>query len=47
MNLSLGVVIALFIGLLLIFINKANNKWFLIAYIALMVILIIALLAVF
>lgn len=39
MNLSLGIVIALFIGLLLVFINKANNKWFLLAYIILIVVL--------
>lgn len=43
MNLSLGIVIALFIGLLLVFINKANNKWFLLLYIIIMFALIIGL----
>ena len=44
MNISLGIVIALFIGLILIFINKENNKWFLFIYIILMVVLIASLL---
>lgn len=43
MNISLGIVITLFIGLLLVFINKAKNKWFLIGYIALMAVLIFGL----
>ena len=44
MNLSLGVVIALFMGLILIFLNKAKSKGFLIAYIVILIILIIMLL---
>lgn len=40
MNISLGIVITLFIGLLLIFINKAKSKWFLGGYIVLMAALI-------
>ena len=43
MNISLGIVISLFVGLILIFINKANNKYFLIGYIILMLLLIISL----
>ena len=43
MNISLGIVITLFVGLLLIFINKAKSKWFLVAYIILMIIMIGAL----
>lgn len=43
MNISLGIVITLFIGLLLLFINKAKNKMFLIAYLCLLAILIVAL----
>lgn len=44
MNISLGIVITLFIGLLLIFINKANNKRFLAGFIILMIALICGLL---
>ena len=40
MNLSLGVVITLFMGLILIFLNKAKSKGFLIAYIVILIILI-------
>lgn len=36
MNISLGIVITLFTGLLLIFINRAKNKWFLVCFIILM-----------
>ena len=43
MNISLGIVITLFVGLLLIFINKAKSKWFLVAYIILMIIMMGAL----
>lgn len=43
MNLSLGIVIALFIGLILLFLNKANNKWFLGLYIGIMAVLIVLL----
>lgn len=43
MNISLGIVITLFVGLLLIFINKANHKRFLCAYIILFVLLLIGL----
>ena len=43
MNISLGIVISLFVGLILIFINKANNKLFLIGYIILMLLLIVGL----
>lgn len=41
MNISLGAIIALFIGLLMIFINKANDKKFQCAYIVLTLILVI------
>ena len=43
MNISLGIVISLFVGLILIFINKANDKKFLIGYAALVLLLIVAL----
>ena len=43
MNISLGLVITLFTGLLLIFINKAKNKHFLVGYIVLMLILMVGL----
>ena len=43
MNISLGIVIALFFGIILIFINKANNKCFLAVYIGLSIVLIAAL----
>ena len=43
MNISLGIVLTLFIGLILIFVNKANNKFFLLAYIVLMLALIVGL----
>lgn len=43
MNISLGIVITLFIGLLLIFINKAQSKGFLVGYIFLMIVLMIGL----
>lgn len=43
MNLSLGIVISLFLGLILIFINKEFNKKLLIAYVILMLVLIVAL----
>ena len=43
MNISLGIVIALFFGIILIFINKANNKCFLAVYIGLLIVLIAAL----
>ena len=36
MNISLGIVITLFVGLLLIFVNKAKSRGFLIAYIVLL-----------
>lgn len=42
-NVSLGVVIALFMGLILIFLNKAKNKKFLLAYIIIMLVLLILL----
>lgn len=47
MNLSLGIVISLFLGLILVFINKEFNKKFLLAYLALMLVLIVALMIVF
>lgn len=47
MNISLGIVITLFIGMLLIFINKANNKLFLAAYILVIIALIVALVFMF
>lgn len=43
MNISLGIVITLFMGLLMIFINKAKSKWFLAGYIFLMGVLIVGL----
>lgn len=43
MNLSLGIVIVLFIGLILIFLNKADNKCFLWIYIGIMLLLIVSL----
>lgn len=43
MNLSLGLVICLFMGLILIFLNRAKSKKYLIAYIALLFILILIL----
>ncbi len=43
MNLSLGIAIALFIGLILLFLNKASNKWFLGLYIGIMEVLIVLL----
>ena len=43
MNISLGIVITLFVGLLLIFVNKANRKGFLIAYIILFLALLVGL----
>ena len=47
MNISLGLVITLFIGLLLIFINKASNKWFLFTYIILVIVLAIGVFVLF
>lgn len=47
MNISLGIVISLFMGLILIFLNHAHNKWFLWSYLLLMVVLIILLCCVF
>lgn len=44
-NISLGIIIALFIGLILIFINKAKNKKFLLAYILVMTVLLVILAA--
>ena len=44
LNISLGIVVVLFVGLMLIFLNKAKSKNFLVAYIILMLILVIALL---
>ena len=44
LNLSLGIVVVLFVGLMLIFLNKAKSKNFLVAYIIFMLILVIALL---
>ena len=44
LNLSLGIVVVLFVGLMLVFLNKAKSKNFLVAYIILMLILVIALL---
>lgn len=41
-NVSLGVIIALFIGLMLIFLNKAKDKKFLVAYGVIMTVLIVA-----
>lgn len=46
MNLSLGIVITLFVGLLLIFINKAKNKWFLGIFVLFLAVLMISLLCV-
>lgn len=43
MNLSLGVVISLFVGLILIFVNQAKEKGFLLFYIILMIALILGL----
>ena len=43
MNISLGIVISLFMGLILIFLNHAHNKWFLGLYLLLIVVLIILL----
>lgn len=43
MNISLGIVITLFVGLLLIFVNKAKSRGFLIAYIVLLLALFIGL----
>lgn len=40
MNLSLAIVVVLFIGMILLFLNKARNKRFLAAYIGVMIILI-------
>ena len=42
MNLTLALCIAVMMGIILIFINKAKNKWFLGAYIAILVVLAIA-----
>lgn len=39
-NISLGIIIALFIGLILVFLNKAKNKKFLFAYVAIMAVLL-------
>ena len=44
MNLSLGVVITLFMGLILIFLNKAKSKRFLVAYVIILIVLIAMLL---
>lgn len=44
LNLSLGIVVVLFVGLMLIFLNKAKSKNFLVAYIIFILILVIALL---
>ena len=44
MNLSLGVVITLFMGLILIFLNKAKSKKFLVAYVIILIVLIAMLL---
>lgn len=44
MNLSLGVVITLFMGLILLFLNKGNNKWYLTGFILIFIILVILLL---
>ncbi len=43
MNISLGIVITLFTGLLLIFINRAKNKGFLACFIILLLLLIVGL----
>lgn len=43
MNISLGIVISLFMGLILFFLNHAHNKWFLGLYLLLIVVLIILL----
>lgn len=42
-NISLGIIISLFLGLILIFLNKAKNKVFLTAYIIIMALLILML----
>ena len=47
MNISLGIVISLFMGLVLIFLNHAHNKWFLGTYLLLVAVLIILLYCVF
>ena len=44
MNLSLGLVICLFMGLILIFLNRAKSKKYLFTYVSLMIILILILL---
>lgn len=40
MNLSLAIVVVLFVGMILLFLNKARNRKFLAAYIGIMVLLI-------
>lgn len=47
MNLSLGIVISSFVGLILLFLNKADNKWFLLLYIAVVAVLIVLLVFLF
>lgn len=44
MNLSLGIVITLFMGLILFFLNKSKNKWCLLIFIGVFVFLIFMLL---
>lgn len=44
MNITLALCITLMMGIILIFINKAKNKWFLLTYITIIIILIVGLL---
>lgn len=41
MNLTLALCIVLMMGIILIFLNKAKNKWFLLGYIVILVFLVI------
>jgi hypothetical protein len=45
-NISLGIIIALFMGMILVFLNKAKNKKFLAAYVIIMIVLLLILAAV-
>lgn len=47
MNLSLGIVLALFMGLILLFVNKEVNKKLFVTYVAMMIVLTIILFIVF
>lgn len=43
MNLSLGIIVTLFMGLILFFINKNQKKWHFIVYISILVVLMVLL----